>query len=312
VIEELQLEHDEEDEMISEDSGDGSSKIFISHSSQDRKYVGELIELLEAIGLTDDDIICTSFSGYGIDLGENFLDAIKGKLRDVPLVLFVLSENFYASEICLCEMGATWVLTKEHIPVLIPPFDFADMKGAIPPTTNGLKVNDASKLTELKEKIESVFSLENKRSQSVWQGKLEKIVARIDEAIENGQAEKKEGKDEISDDATVQTGKSKSAELSPKAKVLLREAAKNRGQIILLCPGRSKEIQINGTSMISDATPRSIAAWVEGFEELQRCEYIDGSERKGGIFNVTKKGYDAADELTEDNEFPRPQSGDSM
>jgi hypothetical protein len=61
------------------------------------------------------------------------------------LVLFVLTHHFYAIPICLCEMGATWVLAREHIPVLVPTFEFSDVKGAIP-LTQGFMLNDALRL----------------------------------------------------------------------------------------------------------------------------------------------------------------------
>jgi hypothetical protein len=99
-------------------------KIFISHSSKDKNIVEELIDLLESMDVKPSQIFCSSFDGYGIPLGSNFLDAIKEEISKNVLVLFVLSENFYASPVCLCEMGATWVLSRENIPIIVPPFTF--------------------------------------------------------------------------------------------------------------------------------------------------------------------------------------------
>ncbi|ORU92386.1 MAG: hypothetical protein A6F72_04770 [Cycloclasticus sp. symbiont of Poecilosclerida sp. N] len=104
------------------------SKVFISHASKDVEVVEKMIEILESIGLDSNQIFCTSFEGYGIELGENFLDSIKGELSSDCLVIFILSKSFYESAVCLCEMGAAWVLVKEHILVLIPPLDFSDVK----------------------------------------------------------------------------------------------------------------------------------------------------------------------------------------
>ena len=59
----------------------------------------ELIDLIETIGLKSTQIFCSSFEGYGIDLGENFLDRIKSELNEENLVLFILSENFYSSPV---------------------------------------------------------------------------------------------------------------------------------------------------------------------------------------------------------------------
>ena len=183
-IEELEQDQDEDDVELEETDG-AIRKIFISHSSKDTAFVEELVDLLELIGLPGESIFCTSFAGYGIDLGENFLDAIKDELSSDTLVLFVLTQNFYASPVCLCEMGATWVQAKDHIPILVPPLDFPDIKGVIP-LTQGFKITDALKLNLFKEKIESIFGLSTALGQSSWERKRDRIVARLNEAIEAG------------------------------------------------------------------------------------------------------------------------------
>jgi hypothetical protein len=188
-IEELQHEREQESSGANEHVEPLDRRIarlFISHASDDAPLVEELIELLEIIGLTHEQIFCTSFAGYGIDLGHNFLEAIKSELLNGDaLVLFVLTQRFYASPTCLCEMGATWVLAKDHIPILIPPFDFADVKGVIP-LTEGFKLNDALKLNLFKEKIETAFRLSSLLSQSAWERKRDRVIERINAKIAAG------------------------------------------------------------------------------------------------------------------------------
>ncbi len=158
------------------------TRIFISHSSKDANFVEEIIDLLEAIGIESTQIFCSSFEGYGLDLGDNFLDVIKDELSSDCLVLFLISENFNKSPVCLCEMGATWVLTKEHIPILIPPVDYSNIKGVLP-STQGLKINEPLKFNLLKEKIEKLFNLKNKTSMSTWERKRDRVLARIEDLI---------------------------------------------------------------------------------------------------------------------------------
>ena len=117
------------------------NKIFISHATKDKLIVEELIEILESMGIDSTQIFCSSFEGYGIPLGANFLDQIKQELSSDVLVLFVLTENFYDSKICLCEMGAAWALSKQHIPIVVPPLSYQDIQGVIP-LTQGLMIND--------------------------------------------------------------------------------------------------------------------------------------------------------------------------
>lgn len=161
------------------------NRIFISHSSENLKEVGALIDLIECIGIKSSQIFCSSFSGYGVKLGENFLERIKTELNDEILVLFILSKNFYESPICLCEMGATWVKTNKHIPILIPPFSFREVKGVFP-LTNGMNITDKDKLNLLKETLETDFSLKN-ISTTIWEKKrttfLETIKSQQNETV---------------------------------------------------------------------------------------------------------------------------------
>lgn len=158
-------------------------KIFISHSSLDFKIVEQVIELLEGFGTPSDRIFCSSFEGYNIGLGDDFLETIKRELNQDVLVLFILSPNFYNSPMSLCEMGATWVKTNEHIPILIPPFEYEDVKGVIP-YSQGMKVNDKLKINSLKEKIENFLPLKPKNF-SAWERKRDLILKNIKVIIDD-------------------------------------------------------------------------------------------------------------------------------
>lgn len=162
-------------------------KIFISHSSSDVEYVEQIIFMLEAIEIPSTNIFCSSFEGYGTTLGEDFLDRIKKELNNDVFVIFVLSENFYASPISLCEMGATWINTSYHVPILIPPFDYKDIKGVIP-NTHAMKINESEKYNTLKGLLEEKFQ-KKPISFSIWEKKRKKIITEIDTLLQ-----KKSGK----------------------------------------------------------------------------------------------------------------------
>jgi hypothetical protein len=161
------------------------SKVFISHASKDKEIVEEIIELLEVFGLDNNKIFCTSFEGYGIPLGENFLEKIKHELDENVLVVFVLTNNFYNSPVCLCEMGATWVKTSSHIPVLVPPFDYSDIKGVIG-STQGFKLNEPLQLNLFKDQIIEKFGLQL-IDNSAWERKRDRILKRINDNISEPQ-----------------------------------------------------------------------------------------------------------------------------
>lgn len=156
-------------------------KIFISHSSDDKTIVEELIDIIETIGIPSSKIFCSSFQGYGVPLGDDFLKTIKDEISKNVLVVFVLSKNFYASPVCLCEMGATWALSNEQIPILIPPFRFSDIKGVFP-LAQGMLINDELSINLLHDKIISLFGLDAQQ-QSTWERKRDRIVKRINEKI---------------------------------------------------------------------------------------------------------------------------------
>lgn len=180
--EQKEQEVQENNSPVKEEKEMPISKVFISHASKDSVFVEEIIEILESVGLDSNQIFCTSFEGYGIGLGENFLNSIKDELSSDSLVIFILSKSFYESPVCLCEMGAVWVLAKEHIPILIPPLDYSDIKGVIP-LSQGFKINESLKLNLFKEKIENDFSISNKLTMSTWERKRDRIVARIEKEI---------------------------------------------------------------------------------------------------------------------------------
>lgn len=158
-------------------------KVFISHSSKDAGIVEEVIDLLEIIGVRHEQIFCSSFEGYSIGLGQDFLQRIKDELNGNVLVLFIITSNFYNSHVSLCEMGAAWVKTSKHIPIVVPPLSYEDVKGVIP-LTQGFKINEPLKWNTLKQQLEEWFNIEHNTSLSVWERKRDKAIQSISDKIQ--------------------------------------------------------------------------------------------------------------------------------
>lgn len=97
---------------------------------------------------------------------------------------------------------------------------------------------------------------------------------------------------------TVPKTRSTSTELSAEAKTILKAAASGDGHI--LCHGSygAKSVQVGGKQLIPDQSPRTVALWVGGVEDLQRRRYIMDIGHKGEVFQVTREGYEAADTLS--------------
>ncbi|USL39607.1 toll/interleukin-1 receptor domain-containing protein [Priestia megaterium] len=159
-----------------------SKKIFISHSEKDVEVVECLIDLLEGIGIKSTNIFCTSLEGYGVPLGADFLRTIKDELNGDTLVLFILTENFYNSSICMCEMGAAWIKANECVPILVPPLDFPDMRGVIPHTTHGIKINNASNINTLKSTLIKSLRIDELDT-TIWERKRKKYLKEIEQII---------------------------------------------------------------------------------------------------------------------------------
>ena len=76
----------------------------------------------------------------------------------------MLSENYYNSVACLNEMGAAWVLQASYTSLLLPGFDYSEIRGGINAGRISIKLDSDereafARLTELKDKIQSGFNL---------------------------------------------------------------------------------------------------------------------------------------------------------
>ena len=127
-------------------------KIFISHSSDDKEYVQCLVNFLDDIGLSADQMFCSSIPGYGIPLDEDIYQYLRQQFQSYDIHVFlILSKNYYESVACMNEMGAAWVLQSKYTTILLPEFKFEEIAGAINPRQIGLKLDD--EITVVKEKL---------------------------------------------------------------------------------------------------------------------------------------------------------------
>lgn len=164
-------------------------KIFISHCEKDICIVERFVDLLSHIGISTNQLFCSSVPGYNIKQGNgNIYDYLREEFNNNLFVIFMLSSNYYASVPCLNEMGATWVLKKEYQSILLPGFEYSQVKGAIDPCKISFKLDDkkyrTSALGELKENIVQFLDLSNVDI-SKWDYQRERFFSFIDEATQN-------------------------------------------------------------------------------------------------------------------------------
>lgn len=65
------------------------SKLFISHSSNDKSLVDKIITLCTSIGINPDDIFCSSFEGQGVKNGKRINSEVKKELLSSIAILLL-------------------------------------------------------------------------------------------------------------------------------------------------------------------------------------------------------------------------------
>lgn len=107
---------------LSEENEEVMPKLFVSHYSGDKEIVGCVIELLEGLGFTKENMFCSSFSPYNIPLGQNPMEYIKKQFKSNPITTLpttVLNDvnKITYDEITLLQL----MLTNEEGPFDITP-----------------------------------------------------------------------------------------------------------------------------------------------------------------------------------------------
>ena len=137
--------------------------VFISHSSKDKRFVEALVDLLESLGFTSENLFCSSIDGYGIPLSHDIFETLRALFSEHELyVIFIHSPRYYDSAVSLNEMGAAWVLKTDFCSILTNDMEFGGMKGVVNAGSLLIKVDsdDApSRLTKLKDLLTRKFSL---------------------------------------------------------------------------------------------------------------------------------------------------------
>lgn len=272
-------------------------KVFISHASKDEAIVRLIVELLEDIGLTEAQVVCSSVPGYGIPLGEDIYDWLARQFREYDLhVLFILSANYYNSIACQNEMGATWVLKTKYDTILLPGFEYRDIKGAVNPNQISIKLDGNEEvlkqhLNELKDKLITEFSLPS-LSASKWERHRQAFITAIASISPRDVAA-----DEIDDIAPVTEEHIK---LTKDAEALLIEGVNDpSGRIVAIETLGGTFISANKTSFSHpDGGPRMEAKWMGALEELEDFGFVKAASSKRQVFTVTREGYDYADSIT--------------
>lgn len=139
-----------------------SKSIFLSHAEPNRELAEKLVTLIETgIGIQSEEIFCSSLESMGIPIGSNFVEFIREQVEEPKVVILLLSEDYFQSQFCLCEMGASWVLGHRVLPLLVPPQGFDDVKVVLT-GIQAAKIDDLDGLNQMREDLVEIFNIDGK------------------------------------------------------------------------------------------------------------------------------------------------------
>ncbi len=152
----------------------GSPKVFISHATEDKDLADALIDVLTSSSdLSPDDILCTSPDGMKLTPGVNFVDRLQKYVADARTVVLLLSETYYDSVFCLCELGAAWALKQDIVPLVVPPLP----KSAIGDVLLGIHVGSIDSKEDLSSLMSRIQSKTGKRFRAArWEVQRDRFI----------------------------------------------------------------------------------------------------------------------------------------
>ena len=253
-------------------------KIFISHSSKDKQHVELIVQILKEMGLSQDMIFCSSVPGYDIGLSEDIFQTLFDMFNKHELyMIFVHSNNYYASAVSLNEMGAAWVLKTKFCSLLLPGFKLSDMNGVVNSNTISIKMDTdrrdvQNRLNQLYDEI-SNFSGIGRNTSVVWE------TAR-DEFIDKVNAIRVVDENELSDMAI---------------KIMMEAEQDDRGVVLVVKSYDGVIVQAGSKKMNTQGIRREEAKTQAAVMELVKKGYLSQSDSKGELFQLTNIAYEYVD-----------------
>ena len=255
-----------------------SPKIFISHSSKDKPYVSELVNLLDGMGLDHTQVFCSSMPGYDIPVSKKIFEYLREQfLEHKLLVIFVHSDNYYSSPVSLNEMGAAWALKDDFISFLLPGFEFSSMRGVVNSDTIAIKLD--SDETELKDKLNQFYDMIInmfgivKKPGIIWEKKRDSFIRGI----------------------VSYTPADEKIEISGNAIDLIRNAAAKDGVVLKVSDLSGTSIQAGDAELNVKGDSRDTAKWEAAVDELLGLNLLVDPKGKGELFKLTNNAYEFLD-----------------
>jgi hypothetical protein len=155
-----------------------AKRIFISHSGNDKNYCDAFVELLEEIGVPEQEILYSSSSRHGVPGDLSIFEYLRQHIADGTTVFYMLSDNYYQSPYCLNEMGAAWITQNDSSIFLLPNFN-GKIRGVIDGTKKGYSLKEPVELYQLRDKIKAMFDLKP-LSEGKWETIKNKFLKKVE------------------------------------------------------------------------------------------------------------------------------------
>jgi len=147
-LEQAQKEHAEGLEFR---VGGKAMKVFVSHSSEDKKIAEAFVELLRAaLNLQPKEIRCTSVDGYKLEAGADDEEQLRQEIFDSQVFLALLSPMSTKSVFVMFELGARWGARGYLAPIMISGLSTKDLKKPLSSihAISGISESDLHQLVE--------------------------------------------------------------------------------------------------------------------------------------------------------------------
>ncbi len=273
--------------------------IFVSHAPSDSGYALAFVQLLEAIGLHEDEILCSSAAPYCNPLQGNVYHWLVQNAPSSELyVMYMLSHNYFRSADCLNEMGATWVLKRTWMAFLMPGFDFDEIRGCLGSTRNGIKLDRPDRetldylLDRLKNSLAPVFGL-RAMSDSVWSAKRSAFLEQVDAIADAGNRLEFAQMEAASRDPELQDP----TLLTLDACIMLIyvDSSPSR-QVSMATDQLGITISSGAVRFNRDESFEEVSRWRSALRRLEEFGYLDLINPQEMIYQVTPRGHRFAEQ----------------
>ncbi len=167
-------------EALLNDRFANGKRIFISHSSQNAEIVGLFTDLILqlGIGISSDDIFCTSIEDMKIENGEDIRKHIHDNIKSADFSFLFLSDEYKASEICLNEMGAVWAYDSNIRYYTLPNFKFTEIGWLCSPKSAEALIDDST-LDGIQRELRDFYHLKDKGA--TWSKQRKNFIAQCNQ-----------------------------------------------------------------------------------------------------------------------------------